>query len=87
MPYFLALYALMSLVTFAAYGIDKRRAQSNQWRIPESQLQSLALCFGFPGALVGRRFFRHKLHKQKFALVLYAIAVLHVLGWTVWALR
>jgi uncharacterized membrane protein YsdA (DUF1294 family) len=87
MPYVLAIYALMSLATFVAYGVDKRRAQSGRWRIRESQLQSLAFCCGFPGALAGRRYFRHKLHKPAFTFVLYAIAFLHVLGWTLWTIR
>ena len=30
--------ALINLLTFAAYGIDKRKAQKNAWRIKESTL-------------------------------------------------
>ena len=44
--------ALINLLTFAAYGIDKRKAQKNAWRIKESTLLLLAaavilaLCLG-----------------------------------------
>ena len=34
--------ALINLLTFAAYGIDKRKAQKNAWRIKESTLLLLA---------------------------------------------
>lgn len=30
--------ALMSLVSFIQFGMDKRRAQKHQWRIPEKIL-------------------------------------------------
>ena len=33
---------LINLITFAVYGIDKRRAQKNAWRIKESTLLLLA---------------------------------------------
>jgi uncharacterized membrane protein YsdA (DUF1294 family) len=87
MRYFLALYAIGSVVTFVVYGIDKRRAGKGRWRIPEATLHLLELCFGFPGAIVARRVFRHKLHKPKFTIVLYAIVTLHALAWTWWWTR
>ena len=79
-----AYYLLASLVTFTAYGVDKRRAVRGQWRVPEATLQSLALAGGFPGALAGRQAFRHKLHKPQFTFILYAIAALHALAWTLY---
>ena len=42
--------ALINLLTFAAYGIDKRKAQKNAWRIKESTLLLLA-----SGRRLGRR--------------------------------
>ena len=86
MYYFLTLYILMSIATFVAYGVDKKRAERGKWRIPESQLQTMAFLFGFPGALFGRRFFKHKLHKTGFTFILYAIAFLHVIAWTLYSM-
>ncbi|HEV7298769.1 MAG TPA: DUF1294 domain-containing protein [Tepidisphaeraceae bacterium] len=84
MLWILAYYLLASLITFVVYGIDKRRAARRQWRVPEATLQSLAFAGGFPGAFVGRKTFRHKLHKPKFTFMLYAIAMLHGLAWAVY---
>ena len=46
-------YLLMNVVTFAAYGIDKRKAIKDQWRIPEATLLALACLGGFIGAPLG----------------------------------
>ena len=37
---------LINLITFAVYGIDKRRAQKNAWRIKESTLLLLLVQIG-----------------------------------------
>lgn len=78
-----AVYGLMSIVTFAAYGIDKRRARRGQWRIRERTLHVLALCCGWPGALAGQALFRHKRQKLGFMVVFGVIVAVHVLFWIV----
>ena len=50
----------INLVTFAVYGIDKRRARRGAWRVPEKTLFLLPLLGGSVGALLGMRVFRHK---------------------------
>ena len=84
-----ALIAL-NVIVFAAFGIDKAKAQRNQWRVAESTLLMLAFLGGTPGAYAGRRVFRHKTRKQPFNSNLFAIAVMQVvglgglIGWWVW---
>ena len=51
---------VINLVTFAVYGIDKRRARRGAWRVPEKTLFLLPLLGGSIGALLGMRVFRHK---------------------------
>ncbi len=75
------LYALMSAATFAAYGRDKRAAMRGTRRTPEGRLQVMALCFGWPGAWVGRRVFRHKTMKRGFTAVFWVIGVVHGIAW------
>lgn len=81
-----ALIAL-NFATFAAFGIDKSRAENGQWRIQESTLLGMALLGGTVGAWSGRRAFRHKTRKQPFNSELTAITVLQIvliglyLGW------
>ncbi len=57
---YLAILALVSLVAFCAYGIDKYKARHDRWRIPEAFLLGAGFCGGAIGALVGMKLFRHK---------------------------
>ena len=68
---YLAATAIVSVVTFGAYGIDKRRAVKAQRRIPERTLHLLALACGWPGAWIGQRVFRHKTQKTGFRVVFF----------------
>ena len=68
----------MSLVTFAAYGIDKRRAKSGGRRISEARLHWLALLGGWPGAFAGQQFFRHKTQKLAFRFIFWSSVALHL---------
>ncbi|MFK7768506.1 MAG: DUF1294 domain-containing protein [Mariniblastus sp.] len=70
---------LVSLVTFAIYGWDKRQAKKKGWRTPEKTLHILAFLGGWPGAMFGQNFFRHKTQKLSFKLMTWAAALLHVL--------
>ena len=77
---YLILVAIMSVVAFAAFGIDKRRAQTNKRRISEKQLHLFALLGGWPGALLGQRWFRHKTVKLSFRMVMWLICAVHILA-------
>lgn len=68
----------VNFLSFAAFGIDKARAEAGHWRIAESTLLLLALAGGSPGAWAGRRLFRHKTRKQPFNAQLFGITVLQV---------
>ena len=62
---------LFYLLTINAVGFvimlaDKRKAQKNQWRIPEATLITVALLGGSVGSLAGMRLFHHKTRKPKF---------------------
>lgn len=72
----LAGYVLViSLVAYAAFAVDKGRAERGEWRVPEATLLVLALFGGFPGAKLAQRRFRHKTRKQPFAGVLNLIGL------------
>jgi len=77
----LAVYALMSAVTFVAYALDKRAARTGAWRTPEKVLHLLELAFGWPGALLAQRLVRHKNRKRSYQLVFWLIVALHALAW------
>ena len=73
-PY-LAWLAAWSLVTFAAYAIDKTQARRGGWRIPELVLHALAVVGGAIGGWVGLLGLHHKTRHPVFPLVL-AIALI-----------
>jgi uncharacterized membrane protein YsdA (DUF1294 family) len=74
----------MSVVAFAAYGIDKHRAVRGGWRVREATLQVIALFGGWPGAWLAQRVFRHKTSKSTFMIVFWAIVALHVCALAWW---
>lgn len=58
--------AVVNLLAVVLFGIDKRRAIKNKWRISEATLLLVALVGGGVGALAGMKLFRHKTQKAKF---------------------
>ncbi len=77
---YIAVLAIMSLITFVAYGFDKRRAQNDGRRVPEKTLHLMALLGGWPGALMGQRVFRHKTQKLSFRIVYWLCVALHLIA-------
>ena len=66
----------INIVTFIAYGVDKRAAQSGNWRIPENQLHSLEFMGGWCGAIIGQKFFHHKSKKRSYQAFFWALLFL-----------
>lgn len=58
------------------FSLDKRRAKSANWRVPENALLGLAILGGSIGAKFAQHKFRHKTHKQPFGHLLNGIIVL-----------
>lgn len=70
-------YAVINIIVFCMYGIDKYKATHKKWRIPEATLIGAAV-FGVLGALAGMYVFHHKTKKPKFYITVPAILVLEV---------
>lgn len=87
--------AVLSSATYLAYFLDKRRAKTNAWRIPELHLHLLELMGGWPGAWVAQRYLRHKSSKPVYQMVFWIIILIYqvvsvdsLLGWRIcWALK
>ena len=71
-------YALMSVLTFALYNQDKWAAKHGHWRISEKTLQTMALLGGWPGAVLGQQWLRHKSSKTEFQLQFWLYVLLHI---------
>lgn len=78
-PFWIALYVIaMNFVAFAAFGIDKARAETGSRRISEATLLGWAFIGGTAGAYAGRAAFRHKTRKQPFSNELHGILILQL---------
>jgi uncharacterized membrane protein YsdA (DUF1294 family) len=71
------LYLLVgNVVTFALFGLDKRRARAGSQRISEATLVGSAALTGTVGGWLGMHVFRHKTAKRSFqAKMLLATAL------------
>ena len=78
MTYLLILYVMINVVSFTLYGMDKRRAKKNRWRIRERVLLGAAWLMGGVGALVGMHLFRHKTKHAVFVISVPLAAVLQL---------
>lgn len=67
----------ISALTYSAYAVDKHRAQTGGWRLPENHLHLLELIGGWPGAWVAQQRLRHKCSKGSYLFVFWLI----VLAW------
>ncbi|MCB1645720.1 MAG: DUF1294 domain-containing protein [Pseudomonadales bacterium] len=72
-----AVFGIFSSITYLYYAIDKRAAIKGTWRVPENTLHFLALCCGWPGALLAQDNLRHKTRKVSFRLVFVITALVN----------
>ncbi|WP_353155188.1 DUF1294 domain-containing protein [Herminiimonas fonticola] len=70
-------YLALSLLTFAAYAIDKSAARKGEWRINENNLHLLDFLGGWPGGWLAQRILRHKTSKPSFQRIYWVTVVLH----------
>lgn len=73
-------------VVFLLYAVDKYRAKTGGWRIPEKTLLGAALLGGGVGALLGMRLVRHKTKHTSFKVIVPIGAVITLvlfglMGW------
>lgn len=69
---------IINILTFLMFGIDKRKAIKNKWRIPEKTLLLMALIGGSIGGGVGMQCFHHKTKKKIFSIGIPLMLVIHI---------
>lgn len=72
--------AVINLISFMLFGVDKLHAEAGSWRISERTLLAWALFGGSIGAYAGRAVFRHKTRKQPFSSHLYQATIIHAVA-------
>ena len=78
--------AIINLLTFYIYMLDKNAAETGEWRVTEKQLHVLALVGGWPGAWFAQRVFNHKTSKTSFQMTYWATVALHMTALVAWLL-
>lgn len=76
---YLGVVTVMSGLSLAAYGWDKRQAVGGGRRMPERTLHLLAFFGGWPGALLAQQCFRHKTKKTSFLIAFWIVLVIHLI--------
>lgn len=79
MPILICYLILINLIAFFLMGIDKRKARTGAWRIPEKTLFLSAILGGSIGAIAGMQLFRHKTRHQSFVVGMPAILIVQIL--------
>ena len=78
---FLCVYLLIiNLLTFIAFGIDKRKAIQRTRRIPEKYLLRLAVIGGVVGAWFSMILFRHKIKDWSFLPPMILVSISWLIG-------
>ena len=75
---FLCYIAVVNIVAFVSYGIDKLKAKRGKRRFSEATLLLMALLGGSIGAWLGVRVWHHKTLHKKFKYGIPAILILQV---------
>jgi len=77
LPFYVApaVMCIFSVWVYRTLAYDKKRAQTDQWRVPESTLHFLELIGGWPGSFVAQRRFRHKISKPSYQVTFWIIVI------------
>ena len=70
--------AVINVVTFFMYGIDKWKAKKSKWRIRETALLGLAVLGGSIGAWLGMKVWHHKTQHKKFRYGVPLILIIQI---------
>ena len=74
------LYGAMGAGSALLYRFDKLYALTGKYRVSETNLHVVDLCFGIIGGLAAQEVYRHKTVKPRFVATTWAIALVHTLG-------
>ncbi len=73
-------FVAISCLTFWLYWHDKRRAENDGWRTPESNLHLAEVLGGWPAAFLAQRILRHKISKTRYQIAFWSIVTFHELA-------
>ncbi|WP_284041252.1 DUF1294 domain-containing protein [Vreelandella olivaria] len=74
----IAYYAVMSVLAYVTYAVDKKAAIHRRRRVRERTLHLLGVLGGWPGALLAQQQLRHKTRKTAFLVGFWLSVVLNL---------
>lgn len=77
--FFIAFFVTINIGSFIYFGLDKKKAQKNQQRIPEKSLLIMTLFGGTIGSVLAMLLFNHKTAKKSFLLKILFIILIQIL--------
>ncbi|MEH7108144.1 DUF1294 domain-containing protein [Bacillus sp. JJ1764] len=72
-------YLIINLIGFIIMGVDKKKAEKHQYRIPERTLWLVALFGGAIGTTAGMQLFRHKTKHASFKFGFPLLAIIELI--------
>lgn len=75
---YLILLLLLSIITYFAYSLDKRKAIKGRWRTKEKTLLLMSFLFGSLGGIIAMYTKRHKNKHWYFVFVNFSSLVIHL---------
>ncbi|VEU80014.1 DUF1294 domain-containing protein [Haploplasma axanthum] len=75
---YLIVLLIMSIVTYSAYGMDKKKAIKGKWRTKEKTLLLMSFFFGSIGGLFAMYHLRHKNKHWYFVVVNFISFIIHI---------
>ena len=77
---FIIYIAIINVVAFVMYGVDKWKAKHAKWRTSEAALIFVAIIGGSIGALAGMAVWRHKTQHAKFKFGIPLILIIQIVA-------
>ena len=77
--FIVAYIIIISIIAVSLTIKDKKAAQNNKWRIPESTLMTVGLLGGATAMLITAKIIRHKTKHLKFMIGLPVQIALHII--------
>jgi len=80
---------IVNFVAFLLYGVDKKKAEHHQWRIPERTLLLVAALGGGIGSYSAMHVFHHKTQHPRFTILvpLFLAIWMAGIGYLYWKVR
>lgn len=74
-------FALINLISFIVFFIDKQKAKRDKWRIQEKTLHILSFLGGAIGSIAAMLLFRHKTKKPVFIVITILALIFNIFIW------